>query len=162
MLPHLPNSLLAFLVLALPGTLSYASPSPALVSEEYIHLIPRHTLFLRQSNDLQTFSGQLGGIRASPIISSGDDRRPFQVEGDTFTDFNTAAQRSCDRQANSCSQSANEQGNGQFKVGDCDRQKQECNNAQNNAPVKDFQTGVASTNIGPDPDFPDFDLICDA
>jgi hypothetical protein len=38
----------------------------------------------------------------------------------------------------------------------------ECNNAQRNAAVQDFQAAVASTNIGPDPQFPDFDLICDA
>jgi hypothetical protein len=39
-----------------------------------------------------------------------------------------------------------------------------CNDAQDQATVKDFQgaAAVASENIGPDPDFPDFDLICDA
>ena len=36
-----------------------------------------------------------------------------------------------------------------------------CNDAQKNAQVKDFNSAVASTNIGPDPDFPDFDLICE-
>lgn len=36
-----------------------------------------------------------------------------------------------------------------------------CNDAQKSAQVKDFNTAVASTNIGPDPDFPDFDLICE-
>jgi hypothetical protein len=39
----------------------------------------------------------------------------------------------------------------------------DCNVAQQSAAVQDFQgAAVASTNIGPDPDFPDFDLICDA
>ena len=37
----------------------------------------------------------------------------------------------------------------------------QCNSAQQSAQVQDFQTGVASTNIGPDPQFPDFDLICE-
>lgn len=37
----------------------------------------------------------------------------------------------------------------------------QCKSAQQAAQVKDFQTAVASTNIGPDPLFPDFDLICE-
>lgn len=37
-----------------------------------------------------------------------------------------------------------------------------CNDAQKSATVKDFNTAVASENIGPDPEFGDFDLICDA
>jgi hypothetical protein len=37
----------------------------------------------------------------------------------------------------------------------------QCNSAQQSAQVKDFNTAVASTNIGPDPQFPDFDLICE-
>jgi hypothetical protein len=37
----------------------------------------------------------------------------------------------------------------------------QCNSAQGKATVKDFNTAVASTNIGPDPLFPDFDLICE-
>lgn len=36
----------------------------------------------------------------------------------------------------------------------------QCNQAQQTAQVQDF-TPVASTNIGPDPLFPDFDLICE-
>ena len=39
---------------------------------------------------------------------------------------------------------------------------EKCNNAQQTATVQDFTQGVASTNIGPDPQFPDFDLICEA
>jgi hypothetical protein len=37
-----------------------------------------------------------------------------------------------------------------------------CNDAQKSATVKDFNIAVASENIGPDPEFGDFDLICDA
>lgn len=37
----------------------------------------------------------------------------------------------------------------------------QCNSAQSSAKVQDFKTAVASTNIGPDPNFPDFDLICE-
>jgi hypothetical protein len=37
----------------------------------------------------------------------------------------------------------------------------QCKSAQSAATVRDFTTAVASTNIGPDPNFPDFDLICE-
>ncbi|KAI0612834.1 hypothetical protein PtrSN002B_003657 [Pyrenophora tritici-repentis] len=128
----LPTSLLTFLHLALPA-LCHASPQPPLITTDWEQsLVPRHTLFLRQVSDLQTFTSALGGTKASPITNSGDAKRPFKVDGDTFTDFETAAQRS-------------------YK----------CNAAQKSAPVKDFNSAVASTNIGPDPDFPDFDLICE-
>ncbi|KAF2266596.1 hypothetical protein CC78DRAFT_577906 [Lojkania enalia] len=150
------------ILMALPS-FSIASPQPALVSDAYTHLMPLHTLFLRQLSDLQTFTGQLGDIPASPITNSGNPERPFEVEGETFDQFSQAGQRSCDRQQNKCAEQANAQGNsGGFEVGDCDKQKEECNRAQDGAPVKDFATGLASQNIGPDPEFPDFDLICDA
>ncbi|KAF2117840.1 hypothetical protein BDV96DRAFT_611488 [Lophiotrema nucula] len=160
----LPHSLLSIILgmLALP-TLSTASPQPALVSEEYTHLMPLHTLFLRQVSDLQTFKDDLGGQQASPITNSGDPKRPFEVDGNSFTDFQTASQRTCDNQANACSQAANAAGNkGDLTVSKCDAQKERCNAAQSSATVKDFNTGVASKNIGKDPEFPDFDLICDA
>jgi hypothetical protein len=111
MFTPLPSTLLAFLF-ALPA-LSYASPQPALVSTDYeISLIPRHTLFLRQVTDLQTFSQALGGTPASPITNSGDTERPFSVDGSTFTDFDSAAQRSCDNQFQACQNAANGNGNG--------------------------------------------------
>ncbi|KAI4652217.1 uncharacterized protein J4E88_000531 [Alternaria novae-zelandiae] len=170
----LPTALLALIHLALPA-LSHASPQPALVSSDWeMSLVPRHTLFLRQVSDLQTFDGNLGGTRASPITNSGDKERPFQVDGDTFTSFDSAAQRSCDNQFQGCSNTANSNGggggrgkkgkkrqDGGLSVNDCDEQKNKCNDAQKNAQVKDFNSAVASTNIGPDPDFPDFDLICE-
>lgn len=61
-----------------------------------------------------------------------------------------------------CSQAANKAGNKGTTVSDCDKQSEACKSAQSSAKVQDFTTGVASTNIGPDPAFPDFDLICDA
>ncbi|EFQ90633.1 hypothetical protein PTT_12735 [Pyrenophora teres f. teres 0-1] len=208
----LPTSLLALIHLALPA-LCHASPQPPLVTSDWEQsLVPRHTLFLRQVSDLQTFTGALGGTKASPITNSGDAKRPFKVDGDTFTNFDTAAQRSCDNQFQGCSRAANENGNGnggngngngngnggnggngggnggkkqranrrqgngnngnnnnnnndnnkdKLTVNQCDDQKNKCNAAQKSAPVKDFNSAVASTNIGPDPDFPDFDLICE-
>ena len=63
---------------------------------------------------------------ASAITNSGDAKRPFEVDGDTFTDFKSAGERSCDRQKTGCSNEANEQGNkGVFSVNDCDKQKGE-------------------------------------
>lgn len=120
----LPPSLIALVFAAIPA-LSYASPQPALVSDEFMHLIPRNTLFFRQVNDLQTFTQSLGGFSASPITNSGDEKRPFRVGEDTFTDFNSAAQRSCDNQFQQCSQTANENGGnkGEFSVSECDTQK---------------------------------------
>jgi len=115
---------LALLLLPL---LTTASPSPALVSDAYIPLIPRNFLFLRQLSDLQTFASALGGVPASPITDSGDPKRPFSVDGDTFTDFESAAQRSCDNQFNKCGQAANGGGNkGGLTVGECDKQKGRC------------------------------------
>ncbi|KAF2794738.1 hypothetical protein K505DRAFT_324555 [Melanomma pulvis-pyrius CBS 109.77] len=157
----LPPPLLALLLPFL--ALAIASPQPPLVSAHDTFLIPRHTLFLRQATDLQTFNGALGGVAASPITNSGDSKRPFAVDGDTFPDFKSASGRSCDNQKNGCSEAANAQGNkGTTTVSDCDKQKDQCTAAQSSAKVQDFTTGVASTNIGPDPAFPDFDLICDA
>ena len=73
--------------------------------------MPRNTLFYRQIKDLQTFDSALGGIRASSIMNSGIPDRPFAVEGNSFPDFATAAQRSCDEQFQSCQQMANQGGN---------------------------------------------------
>ena len=107
-----PTSLLTLLHLALPA-LCHASPQPRLITSDWEQsLVPRHTLFLRQVSDLQTFTGALGGTKASPITNSGDAKRPFKVDGDTFTDFDTAAQRSCDNQFQGCSRAANANGNG--------------------------------------------------
>ena len=58
------------------------------------------------------------------ITNSGDSERPFLVSGDTFTDFASAAGRSCDNQKNSCAQKANS-GNSGFDVSDCDTQNSE-------------------------------------
>jgi hypothetical protein len=98
----LPASLTALLLALLTLSTATASPQPPLVSAHDTFLIPRHTLFLRQTTDLQTFTGALAGVAASPITSSGDAKRPFSVDGDTFTDFQSAAERSCDNQKNGC------------------------------------------------------------
>ncbi|KAK1483912.1 hypothetical protein CCUS01_15613 [Colletotrichum cuscutae] len=79
-------------------------------------LLPRQT-----TQNLQTFEGNLGGVQASAITKSNDPSRPFEVDGDTFPDFNTAAGRSCDNQKNKCSQAANN-GPQKFEVSKCDEQ----------------------------------------
>lgn len=45
-------------------------------------------------------------------MNSGIPDRPFQVEGNNFPDFATAAQRSCDEQFQGCQEMANKAGNG--------------------------------------------------
>lgn len=108
----LPAPLLTLLFLSLT---SAASPSPAFLSSADNHsisLVPRHTLFYRQLKDLQSFSGSLGGVRASSIMNSGIPDRPFQVEGSNFPDFATAAMRSCDEQFDGCQRMANSKGGG--------------------------------------------------
>lgn len=122
----LPPSLWLLVAFALP-TLTFSSPSPPyLVGDEYTHLMPRNTLFFRQTTNLQTFTSALGGFQASVIQNSGDPKRPFSVDGDTFPDFDTASQRSCDNQFQSCSKAANEKGNkGTLTVAGCDTQKGE-------------------------------------
>ncbi|KAG9385444.1 hypothetical protein A1F94_004991 [Pyrenophora tritici-repentis] len=152
----LPTSLLTFLHLALPA-LCHASPQPPLITTDWEQsLVPRHTLFLRQVSDLQTFTSALGGTKASPITNSGDAKRPFKKP--------RAVRRQQDGgNNNNGSNNGNNNNDNKDKltVNQCDEQKNKCNAAQKSAPVKDFNSAVASTNIGPDPDFPDFDLICE-
>lgn len=61
----------------------------------------------RQTGNLQTFTGALGGIAATPVQNSGNSDRPFQVKGDTFVNIGAALQRSCDQQFNACANAAN-------------------------------------------------------
>lgn len=77
---------------------------------------------LKRQNNLQTFTGALGGIEATPIVDSGNPDRPFQVKGDTFVNIGAALQRSCDQQFNACANSANG-GNAQLSVSACSQQK---------------------------------------
>ncbi|XTI89828.1 hypothetical protein V2W45_604791 [Cenococcum geophilum] len=148
----LPLALTLLTVLLSPAS---SSTIPSLFS------MPYHTIFTRQVSNLQTFTGSLGGA-APPITQSGDSSRPFEVGGSTFTDFKSAAQRTCDNQFTACASQANaEQNKGGFTVADCSDQKTQCEAAQASAGTQSF-VEVPSVNIGPDPDFPDFDLICDA
>jgi hypothetical protein len=75
----------------------------------------------RQANS-QSFNGALGGIKATPILDSGDAKRPFSVKGDTFVNLGAALQRSCDQQFNACANQANG-GNAAFSTQQCTAQK---------------------------------------
>ncbi|KAL6711568.1 hypothetical protein ACN47E_004502 [Coniothyrium glycines] len=83
---------------------------------------------LRRQNgaNLQTFSGALGGISATPITNSGNANRPFQVKADTFVNIGAAVQRSCDQQFNACANKANG-GDKTLSVSTCSTQQTQCN-----------------------------------
>ncbi|KAK2020917.1 hypothetical protein LX32DRAFT_285673 [Colletotrichum zoysiae] len=74
-------------------------------------------------NNVQTFTGTLGGLPPPVIESSGD--RPFSVDGDTFVGKAAALGRSCDVQHNACSREANS-GKLSGGVSQCDAQDSEC------------------------------------
>jgi hypothetical protein len=78
----------------------------------------------RQANS-QSFTGALGGIAATPVVDSGDAKRPFSVKGDTFVNIGAALQRSCDQQFNACANQANG-GNADFSTAECSAQKSKC------------------------------------
>jgi hypothetical protein len=99
------------------------------------------------------------GVGAGGVQAGEEKRREEKQLWPLLRDFQRLDADSWSR----CSQAANAAGkDGGTTVNDCDKQNDECKSAQSSAKVQDFTTGVASTNIGPDPAFPDFDLICDA
>ncbi|CAL3972093.1 unnamed protein product [Diplocarpon coronariae] len=60
-------------------------------------------LRVRAEANLQSlFTSALGGVGAEPITSTTDARRPFAVGADTFTDYASAAARTCHNQRNAC------------------------------------------------------------
>lgn len=124
---QLPTSTALLLAAALGCRGALASAGPDLGVGEILG--GGSVLFPRQAatgQNLQTFTGALGGIKADAVTNSGNSQRPFEVDGDTFTDFDSAAQRSCDNQKNKCAQEANNGGNAGFEVSDCDSQNSEC------------------------------------
>ncbi|KAF7336646.1 hypothetical protein MVEN_02099100 [Mycena venus] len=82
------------------------------------------------SNNLQSFTGALGGISAPPVVASGNNQ--FQVEG-VNSPFNTKADalsRSCSVQQNDCANAANLSKNqGSLTVAACHTQQSACNAA---------------------------------
>ncbi|KAG9198120.1 hypothetical protein G6514_010446 [Epicoccum nigrum] len=75
--------------------------------------------------NVQTFTGALGGVTATPVINTGDAKRPFSVKGATFTGLGAALARSCDQQFNACANLANG-GDKTLSVTQCTAQKDQC------------------------------------
>ncbi|KAJ9293043.1 hypothetical protein DTO271G3_8178 [Paecilomyces variotii] len=119
----------------------------------------------RKDDNLQVFKGVMGAV-APAITDTGNPERPFGVDGDTFTDFQSAGERSCDNQFNSCQLKANTNKTSNFTVKDCETQQDQCRLAQSAASVTQF-AGIADvTNTAPVPQqtFPfdeEFDIVCD-
>ncbi|KAK3951941.1 hypothetical protein QBC32DRAFT_238125, partial [Pseudoneurospora amorphoporcata] len=77
--------------------------------------------------ELQPFftANFLGGQSPQPIVFPGNPSRPFEVGGNTFPDFPTAANRVCDNQKNACADMANDSSN-RTNFNDCDKQRGGC------------------------------------
>lgn len=78
------------------------------------------------SDNLQTFTGALGGITAPTVVASGSQ---FQVENNSlFKNKADALTRSCSIQHNACADAANKAKNkGSFTVDSCTDQQNACN-----------------------------------
>jgi hypothetical protein len=64
---------------------------------------PKNRAGVATVTNLQTFTGALNGVVAPPITMSNVAGRPFNVQGDTFQDFQSAGARTCDKQYTGCS-----------------------------------------------------------
>ncbi|EHA46301.1 hypothetical protein MCOR27_010846 [Pyricularia oryzae] len=106
----------------------------------------------QQARALQVFDKALGGAKAQEITQSNDEKRPFQLGGDTFTDFKSAADRSCDNQKNACAELSNSK-KIDAPVSECDRQNTECKAAAASATQTAFNALVSSN--------AEFDFFCD-
>ncbi|KAF2470013.1 uncharacterized protein BDR25DRAFT_36011 [Lindgomyces ingoldianus] len=107
------------LIVAAIISLSFAAPA-------------RRPAVVPRAANLQTFTGALNGIAATPVVDSGNPDRPFQVKGDTFVNIGAALQRSCDQQFNACANAANGGAAG-LSVNDCQGQKDQCDAASSGA-----------------------------
>ncbi|KAL4754015.1 hypothetical protein BDW72DRAFT_167203 [Aspergillus terricola var. indicus] len=67
----------------------------------------------------------LGGDTPA-ITETGDSERPYAVDGNTFTDYESAAQRSCNIQFDNCQLIANTDSSASFSLEDCQSQQSDC------------------------------------
>jgi hypothetical protein len=70
--------------------LATASPSPDISGEMHFNmglLLPRQG----GANNLQVFTGALGGAAASAITQSDDPKQPFEVDGSKFVSSSPAS-----------------------------------------------------------------------
>ncbi|RDL40878.1 uncharacterized protein BP5553_00857 [Venustampulla echinocandica] len=77
------------------------------VEREFAAIYPRASL-----TNFQIFTGSLGNAAAEPITASGEEGRPFSVNGETFNQLQDAAKRSCSSQKTACAAIANGPGGG--------------------------------------------------
>jgi hypothetical protein len=79
-------------------------------------------------DNVQTFTGALGGISAPPVIFTAGSDRPFSTDDATFVNSGAALQRSCSVQHNQCADAAN---SGSLAGGEsqCETQETACNAA---------------------------------
>ncbi|PBP24913.1 hypothetical protein BUE80_DR004159 [Diplocarpon rosae] len=107
-------------------------------------------LRVRAESNLQTFSSALGGASAEPITSTTDERRPFAVGANTFTDYASAAVRTCNNQKNACVRIANGEDNPTgITISDCESQETECTGVASS--VDPSTIGAAAPPAGTDP-----------
>ncbi|BCS22740.1 uncharacterized protein APUU_30965A [Aspergillus puulaauensis] len=66
------------------------------------------------------------GISIPAITKNGDSERPYSVDGDSFTDYESAAQRSCDIQFDVCQRAANTNSSVLFSLEECQSQQNDC------------------------------------
>ncbi len=97
----------------------------------------------------------------SKITQTGDAKTPFAVDGSTFTDFATAATRSCNNQHNSCAQAANAGDNKSLTVGQCDTQQTACEAAAASAAPAVTSTTTSSAEPTLKSADADFFYFCD-
>lgn len=125
----------------------------------------------------QAFSGTLGG--SVPVVTyMGDAERPYGVDGDTFTEYESAAARSCNNQLNSCQKTAKTDKSSSFSLQDCQDQLNNCMSTLSSTSVAPQAVTMASettasastsdeNNIAPQfaqttiPYDSEFDLVCD-
>ncbi|OGM41402.1 hypothetical protein ABOM_010039 [Aspergillus bombycis] len=91
----------------------------------------------------QTFTGTLGGS-APAVTNTGDPERPYGVDGDTFTDYESAASRSCNNQFNSCQKIANTDQTSSFSLQDCQDQLNSCMSTVSSTSVASQGATIAS------------------
>ncbi len=80
------------------------------------------------SSNVQTFTGDLGGLPPAVTETTGSDR-PFSVNGDTFVNKAAALQRSCSVQNNACADAVNSGSLPGQSVATCNAQENACNAA---------------------------------
>ena len=74
--------LLSILAAATTSTAASIGLADELAHEFRLGLLPRQGPPL--ANNLQTFTGAVGGVQAPPITQSNDPKRQFEVDGETF------------------------------------------------------------------------------